>query len=175
MPKRKVDSEDLIINGFDLRVYRKHPRIVELRVLVFFNLFVKEYGMDKATNFFRDVCALTNTEWNRISGIINSFYQVMRLQRANERRYRQEVILMGLLWGDARLYSATHFLGISRTTLYTKDNGLNPEDFIDQAWLNELSNEVEMCGQEAYKIEAIRFLEALHRFGEVLGYVSVPD
>lgn len=173
--KRRVDADELLVNGFDLTVFRKHPRVIELRVLVLFNVLIDEYGIDKATNFFRSFAELSTIEWNRISGILNSFYTIKRLERADLKRYRQEVLFMGLLWGDARFYAATHYLKISKTTLYSRENELNPSDFIDQAWLDELSNEVTICGQEAYKIEGIRFLEALHHLTEVLGNVSVPS
>lgn len=172
--KGKVNKDDLLVNGFDLTPLAKHPRIIELRIVLMFDVFAREYNQDKAMNFFRSLCEITNIEWNRISAILNTYYSVKRMEATNELKYRQQVILMGLLWNDTRLYAATKYLGISKTTLYTRDNKLSLEDFISNEFLQDLSNAVGLCGQEAYKIEGIRFLEAYHRFSETVGYVSVP-
>lgn len=163
-----------IVNGIDIKDLRTHPRIVELRIAAIHTVLARAYGQNEATQFFKSICNVMLVDWVKISGIINSVFTIRRLEKVDRKRYRQEMILMGELWGDKRLYMAKHYLDISHGTLYGTESELSLEDFISIEFVNELINNVSMCGIEPYRIEAVRFLEEYHRFMEVLGRVSIP-
>lgn len=174
MPRKNKSDVETFINGIDLTALKFHPRIVELRIIGIFNILANEYGVNETTEYLKNMCFLMRVEWSKISAILNSQYQIRALEKRDLRRFRQEVITAGLSWGESRWYTAQTYLNISHTTLYTKANMLKPELYVSHSWIQELNNNVTICGHEAFKLEALRFMEGLSRFLGVMGNVSIP-
>lgn len=173
MPRKNNLVTDTFINGLDLTKLKFHPRVVELRIIGLFNIMTAEYGINEATEYVKALCFLMRVEWSKMSAILNSQYQIRALEKRDIQRYRQEVIFSGLAWGESRFYTANTHLHISHTTLYTLSNKLKPELFIDVAWIKELDNNVTICGHEAFKLEALRFMESFAKFLGLMGNVSI--
>jgi hypothetical protein len=164
-----------VINNIDVTAYKEHPRIVELKIISWFNVLSNQYGADQASNFVHTVCNLTRIDWAKVSGIINNNFRIQKMKATNKKRYRQELMFMGALYGESRLYTAKQHLGISHATLYDSNNQLSPNLFVSQEWLDELSSNVVICGFDTYKQEGMRFIEEVNRFLEVLGNVFISE
>lgn len=162
------------VNGIELEKYKLHPRILELRVVMVHNIITTEYNVNIATNLFRHLCDMFRIDWQKISGIISQQHTVRKLSKINLKRFRQELVLMGMLYNETRYYVAERYLSLSKTSVYRKVMQLKPEDFISEKWLEELDANVVICGIPIYRFEAERFLAHLDIFLETLGRVSVP-
>lgn len=169
----RIENATILINGQNMSEYRWHPRMLELRIIVVFNILARAYGINEATNYFKTLCHLFRIDWARISAIVNSAFAVRKMEKAQKKRFRQEVIFMGLVWGESKFYIAKYYLKISHVTLYKDESELDPHVYLTQKWLEELPNSVVICGHDTYKMEAMRFVESYHNFLEVMGHVSL--
>jgi hypothetical protein len=162
-----------LIGDTDYSEYRYHPRMLELNILTTYVNFAKEYGVSKAEEFFKALCNLFGVDWVKISAIIRNIDRFKDQLKKDTLRYRQEMIFLGSTWGHQRLWTAKRHLHISHTTLYKFKDLLNPEKFVDEDWMNQLSNNVLICGIDAYKQEGKRFVDSLFHLMQIFGNVSV--
>ena len=153
---------------FDLIKY--HPRILELRVTLIHSVFVLEFGTEKAMLLFREFCDIAMINYTIISSIIGRKHQILGMNRTDRLRYRQEVIAMGLAWGETREGTGAKYLNISRSYLYTGYSGmLRPEKFYTEEWIGLLDYSTVVAGVEAYRIECRRMIDFLEGLGRVVG------
>ena len=152
--------------------YKYHPRVLELRLILFYTILVREYGANKANGFFQSFCELMTLDWQKINGIINQSSKIRQLEKMDRTRYRQELVFMGWLYDESRYFLAKNILNLSTTVLYRKSANLNLEDFLNEEWLDRLEETVTVCGLPQYGLEAKRFLDAFKQFMETLGNVS---
>jgi hypothetical protein len=161
------------IGDTDYSSYRYHPRMVELNIVITYLNFVREYGTVKTEEFFKAISSIIGVDWTKIIGIIRNADRFSLQAKTDKMRYRQEVIFLGAIWGHHRMYIAKHHLHITHVTLYRYGDSHNPEKFVDQQWLDQLTNNVVICGIEGYKQEGIKFIDGFFNFARVLGDVSV--
>lgn len=154
--------------------YKKHPRILELRLAVVHTLFTQEYGSEKTAHLFKTLCDISRINWTTISSIINRKDAVLLMSGKDRTRYRQEIVFMGTCFGENRIYIGKKYLGLSKRMMYEyKDRALDPNYFVNETWLDGLNYSVVLAGVDAYRIDLERFLEALDILSGVLGNVSV--
>lgn len=154
--------------------YKYHPRILELRVIAYYNVLARQYGVNGAIGFYKAFCELMMVDWQKINGIIQQATKIRFLEKKNRKRYRQEIIFMGWLHDESRYFLANNLLGLTVTTLYKKKSGYKVDEFATEAWLDELDNSVAVCGLPQYALEAKRFLDSFKGFLETIGNVSTP-
>jgi hypothetical protein len=151
--------------------YMFHPRVLELRVMNIYNIFAREYSVEGADYFFRAMCPRWNIDYQKISTIMQNATNAKKVGR---QRYRQEVVFMGIIWGESYRYIALRYLNVTAALILARENGHKIEDFVTTEWLSQLSMNTQICGIEAYRLEAIRFLEAYDRFRSVVANVPIP-
>lgn len=154
--------------------YKYHPRILELRIILYYTMLVRQYGTSKAVEFYKAICNITAVDWQKISGLINQVPKIRYLEKVNKKRFRQELVFMGVIYEESRYFIARFILNVSPATMYRKDAGLSPDEFLTTEWLSELDNSVTICGIPQYGLEARRFIENFSTFMETLGNVSAP-
>jgi hypothetical protein len=162
-----------MIGDTDYSEYRYHPRMVELYIITTYLNFVREYGTVKTEELFKAFCAITGVDSTKIIGIIRNVDRFSAQLKTMKDRYRQEVVFLGAIWGHHRMYIAKHHLHITHVTLYRFKDLLNPEKYVTQEWLDQLSNNVIICGIEGYKQEGIRFIDGFFNLVRIMGDVSV--
>lgn len=158
----------------DVSEYKTHPRILELRVILFYTMLSRQYGTHKATEFYRTMCKIMSVDWQKINGMINQIPKIRHLERYDKRRFRQELVFMGMLFEESRYFIAKYILNVSPASMYNKKAGLKPEHFISDEWLDKLDDSVAICGIPQYALEARRWVEGFTTFMETLGNVSAP-
>lgn len=156
----------------ELQKYKDHPRILELRIIMIYRNIANEYGVNKATELFQALSKIMNVDWQKINGIINNVYKIRRLEKLDRKRFRQEVVFMGHIYGESKYFIAQNYLNIHIDTLYRKTQQLKLSDFVTTDWLGELDNNVQICGIPQYATEAARFLHSYTILMETLGRVS---
>ena len=171
--KRLQIEPSIKINGIELAKYRTHPRVLELRLISIHHKISRAYDLNTATEFFRSLCGVFKCNWQIISGILANHFNIRRLSKLDKMRFRQEMIFMGLVYGETRYYIAKELLNITQKTMYAKSNKTKPEDYINQKWLDGLDKNVTVCGVDTYRLEAERFVESYNYFLEAVGNVSL--
>lgn len=149
--------------------YKRHPRVLELRLAGIHSLFVHEYGSDRTATFFKSIADLSRVNWTVVSGLINRKESISQIAIRDLTRYRQEVVFMGYCYGESRTAIGKRYLGLSRRMMYeAAGNALDPRVFVDDDWVAGLDYTISLAGVEAYKIEIERFLEAIEKIGQVI-------
>lgn len=155
--------------------YKRHPRVLELRIILVFNNLVRNYTYNRAIEILESLCDITKTNFKNIITIVNNDYNIRRLSKTNKERWFQELIFMGALYNESRYFVAEKWLSRHKTYLYTmKHYNLILEDFLDEEWLKGLTDSVVICAIPHQNLEATRFLDGVEQLLEVLGNVSVP-
>jgi hypothetical protein len=162
-----------IINGVDYTDTKYHPRMIELNIITTYMNFVREYGVIKTEELFKAFSNLFGVDVSKILGIVRNADRVMVQSKTDKMRYRQEILFMGAVWGHHRLYTAKQHLHITHATLYRYGAELNPEKFVNQDWLDQLANNVIICGIDGYKQEGIRFVDGFFNLVKIIGNVSI--
>lgn len=154
--------------------YEEHPRILELRVISYFQLIVREYNLNKAMELYKTMCFVLDIDYRKLSAILVQSVQVRRQTHADKLRSRQELVFMGHLFGENRMFLALDLMNISKATLYRRDSELRVDDFVTPEWLKKLDDDVVVCGIPQYALEAKRFIKEFDRYLGVLGHVFIP-
>jgi hypothetical protein len=162
------------VNGIDITKYRSHPRVLELRLAMLFKMLSEEYDPETANRHLHNLCEIFRCNWNVINQIVNNVYTIRKISRDNRVRWRQELVFMGMTTNESRYRIAYRYLNLTVTSTYRKEYRLSPTVFIDQEWLDKLDENVVICGLNAYRYEAERFLFEFDNYLEVLGRVLIP-
>lgn len=161
------------ISAEEIYTYRKHPRVVELRLVNLYETTIMNWGASKGTEIFQVFCNIFNVEWSKIQAIISQKHLIKRSVVGYKRRLKQEIVFAASLYGEPQWYIATHYLKVSPDYFYRRHNVYRFGSFVTHEWLKELDVNVHVCGIEGLKIEALRFLEGFEQFMGVFGNVSI--
>jgi hypothetical protein len=154
--------------------YRKHPRILELKMVTLHTLFLSEYGVEKTSHIFKNICDVARINWTIISSIINRKDIILELARRDRLRYRQEIIFMGHCYGESRRIVGQRYLHVTKRVLYeVEDNALDLRKFATQEWLDGLDYTVTIGSVEAYQLEIERFIDFILNLARVIGHVPM--
>lgn len=143
--------------------YKRHPRILEIRFIVLLNNLETELGVYKSRELIEYICGVFNCNYARLYDVFEVKNSIRRMSKTKTNRWRQEVIFMGLLYGKSLYEVCKYYLKVASSNIYT-DRNMDIKNFVTSKWLQELDSEVQICSDEDYKIEIIRFLEAFDTF-----------
>lgn len=139
--------------------YRFHPRVLELRLVLIYDLMVSKFGAGRADNAFKSLSEFAFSDFYTLKRVINQYTEIKQLKLRDFEKYRQEVLFMGMMWGESKGQIAHKYLKISRSTLYTGLDTYNYlRGYITQGWLESLDKEVVMCGDTSVALEVEQFL-----------------
>ena len=157
-----------MINGIDIKEYKEHPRIAEIRFVLLFDMFEKEFGYNKAVRIYEAICECMDCNMRLLQDLINKRYEIKRRSKVKFIRWRQEVLFCAHLY-DETIYSvAKNYFHVTPMTIYQQKDIYSLENFISRSWLRELDNEVAISGLKQYRIEIKRFMEAMNNLATVL-------
>lgn len=152
-----------------LEEYKNHPRVLEIRLVLLFNLFENEYGYVNALSKFDALGNAFQCNMNFIHAILNkSSGSFKKMSKSNYIKWRQEVIFTNYLWGLSSAKVCKLYLGIDPHTLYSQTNYYKIDKFCTPQWLDSLDGEVLFCGEPSYKLEVDRFFKALDELSNVI-------
>ena len=158
----------MILDEKELEHYKTHPRVLEIRFTLLFNMFEKELGYLQATKSFQAICSAFNCNMSLLQAIINKRFDIQRRSKTNFRRWRQEVIFTAYVYGESIYKVAKTYLNIKPETIYAQRNIYDIETFLNNEWLSKFDDDVTLCGEYAYRNEVVRFLEILDNFSMIL-------
>lgn len=155
------------IKEIDFDKYKKHPRVLEVRFVLLFNLIEREYGYNQSIKMFQALCNTFNCNITFLQGIVNNRYNIQKGKR-NYIMWRQEIIFAATCYGESMYKVANEYINVLPSTMYSQPDKYNLERFCNDEWLRKLDDRVTLCGQLAYKNEVIRFFEVIDMFADVL-------
>lgn len=137
---------------------------MELRISMIKTLIVRQYGEEVAMNFLQMLSQMFECNWTVLVGILNKDHRITNHPAVTPNRRKQEVILMGALFGETRYQISEQYLSMSTNYLYQSKEKHNPDVYTTEEWLKELDDEVVICGVRSYATEAKRFLVSFDNF-----------
>ena len=158
----------MVLNEMELEEYKKHPRVLEVRFILLFNMIEREYGFQQTMKIFTTLCNSFNCNMTFLQGIINRRFDIQRNSKRNFIMWRQEVLFVAACYGETVYKVASTYLCINPSTIYNQYEKYDINKFCTNEWLLQLDDQVILCGEPAYRLELVRFFEAIDMFANVL-------
>ena len=83
-----------------LKTYQKHPRILEVRFILFFDMLEREYGYAGAKKIISAFCMAFNRNEDILDVILSKRFDIKRKQKTSKIKWTQEVVFMGMCYGE---------------------------------------------------------------------------
>ena len=151
-----------------LEKYRKHPRILEVRFILLFDLFEREFGYNGVMDIFNGLCVGFKRNKELLDTILARRFDIKRKSKTSRIKWRQEVMFMGMCYGETPYKIAKHYLLISPQNLYMHREINDPRHFLTDEWLRALDDEPVLAGGMIYRNEIKGFLEIIDSLTNVL-------
>lgn len=158
----------MVLDEKELEKYKTHPRVLEIRFILLFDMFEKELGYLQATKSFQAICSAFNCNMTLLQAIINRRFDIQRRSKTNFRRWRQEVIFASYVYGESIYKVAKTYFKVRPESIYAQKEIYDIDVFLNNEWLDKFDNEVTLCGEYAYRNEVVRFLEIVDNMTIVL-------
>lgn len=153
-----------------LEQYRKHPRILEVRFILLFDLFEREFGYNGVMDIFNGLCIGFKRNKDLLDTILAKRFDIKRKSKTSRTKWRQEVMFMGMCYGETPYKIAKYYLMVDPSNLYKRDRACvyDPKVFVTDEWLRDLDDEVKLAGGHIYRNEIKGFLEVINSLTNVL-------
>lgn len=148
--------------------YKRHPRVIEVRFILLFNLIEKECGYLHTMKIIQSICTSFNCNMTFLQGIINRRLDIQKNSKKNYVLWRQEVIFSSACYGESIYKVANDYLNLKPSTIYTQSNLYDINKFCNAAWLEKMDTQITLCAENSFKNEVLRFFEAVDMFADVL-------
>lgn len=158
----------MVLNEEELEKYKTHPRVLEIRFILLFDMFEKELGYMQATKSFQAICDAFNCNMTLLQAIISKRFDIKKRSKTNFRRWRQEVIFASYVYGETLYRVAKVYFNIKPETIYAQKNIYDIETFLTNEWLSKFDDDVILCGEYAYRNEVVRFMEIVDSINLIL-------
>ena len=152
----------------ELEKYKKHPRILEVRLCTLFHIWEREYGPQNAMKLVESISRAFSCNVTMLNAVINRRFDIIRNQKVKQQLWRQEAIFMGYVYGVTAYKVAKNYLRINPNTFYSQADIYSIDRFCNNKWLSELDSRTMLCGQDIFKIEVERFLEVVETLADML-------
>lgn len=160
-----------------LEKYKRHPRILEVRFILLFDLLEREYGYNNVMDIFQGLCIGFKRNKDVLDMVLAKRFDIKRKSKTNRTKWRQEVTFMGMCYGESNYKIARNYLMVTPSNLYRSDLGAtyNPNIFVTEEWLRQLDDEVKLTGGPVYRNEIRGFLEVIDGLTNVLNKWKSKD
>ncbi len=148
--------------------YRRHPRILEVRLILLFDLFEREFGYNGVMDIFNGLCIGFKRSKELLDTVLARRFDIKRKSKTAKIKWRQEVMFMGLCYGETPYKVAKYYLLIHPSNLYMNREINDPKVFVTDEWLRDLDDEAKVAGNKLYRDEIKGFLEVIDSLTNVL-------
>lgn len=148
--------------------YKNHPRILEVRLVLLFDLFEREFGYNGVTDIFNGLCVGFKRNKELLDTVLNRRFDIKRKSKTSRIKWRQEVMFMGICYGETPYKVAKNYLLIAPQNLYMNKEMNDPRYFLTDEWLRDLDDECKVAGNLIYRNEIKGFLEIINSLTNVL-------
>lgn len=158
----------MVLDEKELEKYKTHPRVLEIRFILMFDMFEKELGYQQATKSFQALCSAFNCNMTLLQAIINRRFDILRKSKTNFRRWRQEVVFSSYVYGESIYRVAKYYFRIKPEGIYAQKELYDINRFLTNEWLSKLDDSTLLCGEYTYRNEVVRFMEVIDNMALIL-------
>ena len=158
----------MVLDERELEKYKTHPRVLEIRFILLFDMFEKELGYQQATKSFQAICDAFNCNMTLLQAIINKRYDIQRKSKTNFRRWRQEVIFASYIHGETIYKVAKTYFNVRPESIYAQKDIYDINIFLTNEWLDKFDNDITLCGEHSYRNEVVRVMEVIDNMNIIL-------
>ncbi len=158
----------MVLDERELEKYKTHPRVLEIRFILLFDMFEKELGYQQATKSFQAICDAFNCNMTLLQAIINKRYDIQRKSKTNFRRWRQEVIFASYIYRETIYKVAKTYFNVRPESIYAQKDIYDINIFLTNEWLDKFDNDITLCGEHSYRNEVVRFMEVIDNMNIIL-------
>jgi hypothetical protein len=148
--------------------YKNHPRVLEVRLILLFDIFEREFGYNGVMDIFNGICVGFKRSKELLDTVLARRFDIKRKSKTRRIKWRQEVMFMGMCYGETPYKIAKYYLLISPQTLYMNREMNDPRYFVTDEWLRDLDDEPVVAGNLLYRNEIKGFLEVIDSLTNVL-------
>lgn len=148
--------------------YKNHPRILEVRFILLFDLFEREFGYNGVMDIFNGLCVGFKRSKDLLDTVLARRFDIKRKSKTSRIKWRQEVMFMGMCYGESPYKVAKNYLLIAPQNLYMNKEINDPRHFLTDEWLRDLDDECKIAGNIIYRNEIKGFLEIINSLTNVL-------
>lgn len=156
------------INNDLLMKYKKHPRILEIRLILLYDLFEREFGYNGVVDLFNGLCVGFKREKYLLDSVISQRYDIKRKSKLDKIKWKQELLFMGMCYGETPYKVAKAYCGVTPSAFYQSREYYDPDIFVTEEWLMSLDDECKIATSQMYRNEVKAFLEAIDGLTSVL-------
>lgn len=153
--------------NIDFEYYKTHPRVLEIRFILLFDMFEREFGYSDTLKFYETICEHFRCDFTKVMGLVNKRFEIKRYSKTKLTKWRQEVIFAAACYGETIYKVAKDYLIMSSQNIYGNPR-LKIDNFVTDEWLRELDREASLCGMKPYRIEVERFFEIIDHITNVV-------
>lgn len=162
-------KSEVVLNEREKAQLLKNPRMVELYIVLMYDLFYDRMGDDRTLSIFKTICGMYMIDFDRVRLLLSRYHVVKHLIKLDNEKYYKEVALLGAVHGRTRYWIAKRWLHCSKASMYSKTSGLTKESMLDQKFLESLNGEVVLSASKDIYRELLRFQDALRELSEMFG------
>lgn len=138
-----------------------HPRLVELYIIMNYDMFTEYLGEEATLKFFRLLCENHTIDFDRVRLLLSRYSRVKEMLRKNKDRYYKEITLLAAVHGKTRYWVADKWLRQARSTVYAKTGGVKKEELMSEDFLKAMDDEPVLGASKDIYRELFRFQDAL--------------
>lgn len=154
-------KSDLVLSELQIKSLINHPRLVELYIILHYDMFFNQLGDDATLSFFKMLCTANTIDYERVRLLLTRYSVVKNGLRTNETQFYNEVALLATVYGKSRYWAAQKWLGLSKATFYAKTYGATSESLTSVPFSETMDREVVLAGSKDIYRELVRFRDAL--------------
>lgn len=147
-------------------MYKQHPRVLEVRFALLYQIFEKEFGEIQARKILESICTAFSINYEIITHILNTRYDIRRDTSMRWKKWRQTVIFIGYLY-DVTVFKLAEYLGVQPQTIYRQKEFYDVSSYLNDEWLGQLDDKVCLCKMSSYRMELQRFMDVADMFTNV--------
>lgn len=154
-------KNEIVLNDTQRKRYLGHPRLVELYIILQYDMFYNQLGDDATLSFFRTMCTANVIDYERVRLLLSRYNVVKTSLRENEAQFYKEVALLAALFNKTRYWAAKKWLGVSRATIYVKTYGITVDELYTDEFEKTMNKQIVLSGSKDIYRELLRFRDAI--------------
>lgn len=154
-------KSDITLNEREKSQLLKHPRLVELYIVLVYDMLYDHIGDERTLSLFKTLCTMETIDYDRVRLLLSRYNMVKALSKTDEAKYYKEVTLLGAVHGKTRYWVAKKWLNRSVASIYMKTPGTTKESIVDDLFLQSMNDELVLSASKDIYRELLRFQDAL--------------
>lgn len=153
----------------DFKAYKKHARILEVRLFSIRSILTNHYGEEKGMDMLKQMSDMFGCTWQLLAPIFTAGPKLKKGAIDPGQMFnKQEMILSAHIFGEDRAYVARKFLQASTSYIYQNAKDHSVDQFITDEWLSKLDRQPIVITTPVSQRQALDFVDKYHTFVQMI-------